>query len=469
MPDSNTFSFFTPIELRKSDDGKSQEMRFKGVASVYKEDTEGELLDPKGFIIDQFKWVNWEHSSAPENQIGVVNSAVITDQDLTIEGQLFPNNPQAVYVYNLAKSLEDINSTVRLGLSIEGKIEQRDAKNPKKVLKARIFKVAICTTPINPLTFMELMKSNFKKSNKNTMLQEQDEVKQAFERLGVKINTDADLQKSQSGEDIAKGEGEGDGESMMSDMLEFISTLLSKNTSKDKIMKQLTQKYSDASDEDREMAYEKACSKIKKSTEGDNGDNADANANANQDDLTKGASDEDLAKKFIQSKFEELSKSITNQGSDVAKILSALWQEVSFIKSTTEKQAQVLENVSDEVNAIGAMPALRKSFVAGGANTYKKSPYEDKADAGENKDDLSKGSKTGDAVAGRTEKTERVLRMEVPAEKKLVIDIVKAFQKDGFLKGIKPSEVESGRPFNDDELTLIHERVNVKIVNQSYL
>lgn len=163
---TDVVSFFVPVEIEKGvvdKDGKKK-MRVKGIASTPSRDTDGENLNPAGFNINTLVskgHLTWAHAAKenPLANIGEPTLARITnDNKLYIEGELYEDNPLARSVYQLAEILEKNSSTRRLGFSIEGKVLEKDKLNPKKILKADIYGVTLCTMPKNPDTLVEIMK-----------------------------------------------------------------------------------------------------------------------------------------------------------------------------------------------------------------------------------------------------------------------------------------------------------------------
>lgn len=159
------FKFFVPAQLCKStdDDGESVRMVFRGEASSADRDSDGEILEPTGFVLDKFVksgFFNWNHKSStdPSAIIGEPTDVKVINNKLYLEGFLYPNSKKAIEVYELGEVLENNSPNRRLGFSIEGRALERDPSNPKRITKALITGCAITPTPKNPSTWMELMK-----------------------------------------------------------------------------------------------------------------------------------------------------------------------------------------------------------------------------------------------------------------------------------------------------------------------
>ena len=151
-------SFWLPIEVMKADTQDGAVRKFKGMASTAHLDSDGEMLEQGGFDLTDFKWINWEHSPDADKAVGFITFHQITKSGLYIEGE-FRNTKTATQVYELALDGQAKGERFRLGLSVEGQVTLRDKKDPKKVLKARLFGAAICKTPKNSNTWVEIIKS----------------------------------------------------------------------------------------------------------------------------------------------------------------------------------------------------------------------------------------------------------------------------------------------------------------------
>jgi hypothetical protein len=152
-------------------------MRFAGIASDEEEDVDGERILKKSLDLTyarQRGFVNWDHSRQPNDQLGYLTRAeVIAPKQVTelkksfpgqqisetasvyVEGELYPNVPRAVEVYNIMKSTPDHASG--LGLSIDGSVA-KDLRNGG-IVKAFVRGVAVTPQPAQPRTLLRLRKS----------------------------------------------------------------------------------------------------------------------------------------------------------------------------------------------------------------------------------------------------------------------------------------------------------------------
>jgi hypothetical protein len=154
------FSVLMPAELSKSQDG---EWVVEGLASTSSIDRQGEIIDQAGMDltpVDQGKgWFNWDHAPGIENLLGTIDSYRKTSQGLFVKGRLLKNKEKAKAVYEVMSSLNKAEDKARMGMSVEGRILQRDAKNPKRIIKCVIDKVALTLAPVNTDTYATLAKS----------------------------------------------------------------------------------------------------------------------------------------------------------------------------------------------------------------------------------------------------------------------------------------------------------------------
>jgi len=162
------FTFYIPVELCKSnkDDDDESSWQIQGIASTADEDLQGEIVEQEGLDISVLKagrgLFNWDHQKGPENIIGQIEDAEFIrhdgDKKLLVKGYLFKQQDRAKAFYNIMKSIKK-GTTSRVHLSIEGKILERSFANQKNIKKARVEKVALTLDPVNPYTYVDLIKS----------------------------------------------------------------------------------------------------------------------------------------------------------------------------------------------------------------------------------------------------------------------------------------------------------------------
>lgn len=144
-------------------------MLIKGIASTASVDSQGESLDPRGFDLSNFKWINWNHQGKdnPAAIIGEPTKAEITKaNELYIEGELFEDMPMAKAVWQLMNSFAKSSSKKgNLCLSVEGKVLERNPNDHNHVTKSALTAVAICPTPINGDTWVGLLQKGYTENN----------------------------------------------------------------------------------------------------------------------------------------------------------------------------------------------------------------------------------------------------------------------------------------------------------------
>jgi hypothetical protein len=154
------FRFWMPMETVKSNKG---DMRIGGIATDEDaQDIQGEKLFVEGLDIGyllQRGAFNWDHGKGPGDILGEVDIAQKQGSKLYVEGPLYPHVKQAKEVYDLMRSLKEAGSKRKLGLSVEGKIKERDSETGKNIKKAWIKNVAITYNPINQGTWVDMIKS----------------------------------------------------------------------------------------------------------------------------------------------------------------------------------------------------------------------------------------------------------------------------------------------------------------------
>lgn len=160
-------SDFNPLDYPVGDDRRYEKMIFEGLASDASEDSEGESMEPNGFIIDRFLkhgLINLDHltTRSPINKsrfwIGNPLSAKVIDNKFYVKCQLWKKSPEARAFYDKALEMRESGADRKPGFSIEGKALERDKNNPKKIKKALITNLAMTMTPVNANTFADLVK-----------------------------------------------------------------------------------------------------------------------------------------------------------------------------------------------------------------------------------------------------------------------------------------------------------------------
>jgi hypothetical protein len=156
------FKFWMPLEVTKSSKG---DMRIGGIATDENaQDLQGEKVFVRGLdtsYLTNRGVFNWNHGKEPGDILGEIDIAQknLDKGTLYVEGFLYPGVKKATDTYTLMRSLKDSGSDRRLGLSVEGKVKERDAETGKQIKKAWIRAVAITYDPINQGAFVDMIKS----------------------------------------------------------------------------------------------------------------------------------------------------------------------------------------------------------------------------------------------------------------------------------------------------------------------
>ena len=155
---TDDLGFSMPIDIEKSQ--KTQEMRIRGIASTPDTDRQSESVVQDGLDISEFVnygYFNFDHDNSkilgyPDKERTKIEKSVFY-----VEGKLL-DTPLSRRIWETAVALKKSQAPRKLGLSIEGKVLDRDPKG--KILKAKVYNVAITSTPVNPnATWEALVKS----------------------------------------------------------------------------------------------------------------------------------------------------------------------------------------------------------------------------------------------------------------------------------------------------------------------
>lgn len=140
--------FFIPAEFSKS--GKDKEMRICGLASTPDTDRDNETVIQQGLEIDDFVnygFFNYNHDNSYILGYPDKTKTKITKDGLYVEGNILPSE-MGRRIWDAAVALQKSKAPRRMGFSIEGKVLKRDEQG--KILKAKVYNVAITNMPVNP-------------------------------------------------------------------------------------------------------------------------------------------------------------------------------------------------------------------------------------------------------------------------------------------------------------------------------
>lgn len=155
----DTFRFVMPAELTKGQDG---DWKISGLASTSAIDRQGEVIDPIGIdaspIAQGRGFFNFDHDNSPESTIGLLDGYKKTDRGMYVSGRLFKNHTKAKAVYEIMSSLGK-GDAGRIGMSVEGKVLERDAFNKSIIKRCVVKNIAITMNPVNTETYADIIKS----------------------------------------------------------------------------------------------------------------------------------------------------------------------------------------------------------------------------------------------------------------------------------------------------------------------
>lgn len=161
MKSSDVFSFCLPFDVLKSTNANSDEWRIGGYASTSSEDRQGDEIVQKGLDYDDFVnygWFNFDHHNDQILGYPDKDKCKIDSRGFYVEGTLLKGVEIAKNMWETALALQKSGANRKLGFSVEGKVLQRNALG--KIVKAKIYNVAITPNPVNTsCTWDALVKS----------------------------------------------------------------------------------------------------------------------------------------------------------------------------------------------------------------------------------------------------------------------------------------------------------------------
>ena len=155
----DTFTFFLPAEVIKSEKDADGKRWIQGIASTHHLDLQGETVAQRGIDYDYFLkhgYINDDHKDGPEHKVGEPTEAKITKDGFWIKGFLYKGKERADFWWEHLNSLQRSGSKRKVGFSIQGKVMRR---NGKKIAKCWLQDVAITASPVNTKTWAEIVKS----------------------------------------------------------------------------------------------------------------------------------------------------------------------------------------------------------------------------------------------------------------------------------------------------------------------
>ena len=167
MSQTEFIKFNVPLDYIEKGTNKAgiKVMKVGGCASTEAVDFDEESLDPNGFETSYFLthgFINYNHQGKvnPEANIGEPVTAEVRDNQFHITGELYSDNAIAKSTYRTMQSLKLNKSKRRMCWSVEGKVLERDAKNPKRITRLLVTGVALTLNPKNPDTYADILKGH---------------------------------------------------------------------------------------------------------------------------------------------------------------------------------------------------------------------------------------------------------------------------------------------------------------------
>lgn len=224
---TDSFNFNLPIDIIKSDENP-EEMRIGGYASTSDEDRQGDEIVQKGLDISDFLdhgWFNFDHKNDTILGYPDKDKCKIDSHGFYVEGILLPGIQLAKSIWDTAISLKKSHAPRKLGFSVEGKVLKRNALG--KIVKAKVYNVAITANPVNPnatwdalvksftsdsMDFEKSLEAGYGDSNGSPIIPES--LESAFKTLSYVIGDDTEAKhhmnvlkkKLESKQDITKSE-----------------------------------------------------------------------------------------------------------------------------------------------------------------------------------------------------------------------------------------------------------------------
>lgn len=157
------FHFDIDCEVFEKSDVEGRDWKIGGIVSTDSMDRQQEVILQDGLDFRPFLksgWFNDNHSQDTDAVLGYPTCAELRalpggGRGWYVEGYLLKGTDRAQRIFELAKALQKSNR--KLGFSVEGKILERDEKNPNVVRKAIVREIAITRCPINPDTALSVL------------------------------------------------------------------------------------------------------------------------------------------------------------------------------------------------------------------------------------------------------------------------------------------------------------------------
>lgn len=165
MKKLDCFSQWTPIDLKKSEDGEDY-VKVEGIASTESVDESGEIILQDGLDFSyalKRGFLNLEHKAGPKYVLGHPTEFFKTSHNgkkaTGLRGVLYTKKQNVRDIMETADAMKAAGNTRQLGFSIEGSVLERDKRNPRIIKRAKVLNVSITSSPCNADATMKIVKS----------------------------------------------------------------------------------------------------------------------------------------------------------------------------------------------------------------------------------------------------------------------------------------------------------------------
>lgn len=163
IKNKDDFKFMIPMDILKSEDSEDDsEMRIGGYASTSDEDRQGDEILQRGIDYSDFVdfgYFNFDHDNSKILGYPDKSKCKIDNKGFYVEGTLLKGVELARSIWETALALKKSGAPRRAGFSVEGKVLRRNELG--KIVKAKIYNVAITFNPVNPKCSWEALCKSF--------------------------------------------------------------------------------------------------------------------------------------------------------------------------------------------------------------------------------------------------------------------------------------------------------------------
>ena len=160
---NDNVKFSVDLDILKSEQGESDgEWRIGGYASTSDQDRQGDEIVQKGIDYSDFVnygYFNFDHDNSKILGYPDKEKCRIDNKGFYVEGVLLKGVDLAKAVWETAVALKKSGAPRKAGFSVEGKVLKRNELG--KIIKAKIYNVAITFNPVNTQCSWEALCKSF--------------------------------------------------------------------------------------------------------------------------------------------------------------------------------------------------------------------------------------------------------------------------------------------------------------------